>query len=375
MQSIAARAEDALKKTPLHDLHLRLGAKMVPFAGYEMPVQYADGVMKEHVHTRSSAGLFDVSHMGQAIVHAETDPAIALEKIVPGDIRNLKDGKMRYTVLLNEHGGIIDDLMVTRLDDKTLFIVVNAARKDVDFAYLRAQFGPGIRIEPLENRALLALQGPKAESVLAAINPDVADLSFMTMVKTNLGGVEAYISRSGYTGEDGFEISVPSEQAINVADSLLSNPDVKPIGLGARDSLRLEAGLCLYGHDMDEQITPIEANLAWCIQKSRRTAADFTAADTILSQLDAGTDKLRVGLIADDRAPVREGAEIFDLDGARIGIVTSGTFGPTIEKPVMMGYVEKNHALIGTRLQVDVRGNMRPVTVAAMPFVPTRYKK
>lgn len=349
---------------------------MVPFAGYDMPVQYDGmGVLKEHQHTRSAAGLFDVSHMGQAILTAtEGDPARALEKLVPGDIASLSAGQMRYTVLLNEQGGIVDDLMVTRWDERTLYIVVNAACKDKDFAYIRSQIGADAQLEYLADRALLALQGPKAEDVLAAMIPDSARLFFMTSFKTLYKGHQLFISRSGYTGEDGYEISMPASFAEAFTQELLQNEQVKLIGLGARDSLRLEAGLCLYGHDLDEQTTPVEANLKWTIAKRRREEANFAGADVILKQLADGTKRLRVGLRPDGKAPVREGSEIH-VNGQKIGVVTSGGFGPTADAPVAMGYVDISHSKNGSTVDALVRGTARPCIVSATPFIKQNYKK
>ncbi len=353
-------------------MHVEAGGKMVPFAGYDMPVQYDGmGVLKEHLHTRNAAGLFDVSHMGQCLLSATEDPAIALEKIVPSDIKNLEAGKIRYTVLLNEQGGIIDDLMVTRWDDKTLFLIVNAACKEKDYAYIRKT----MKLETLPRRALLALQGPKAENALARIFSASAGMTFMTSIKEKIDGHDIFISRSGYTGEDGFEISIPDIYAETFAKKLLAQPDVKWIGLGARDSLRLEAGLCLYGHDLDEQTTPIEANLKWVIQKRRREERGFFGADTIINQLNNGTNRLRIGIQPEGRAPLREGTELFSTDGKKIGHITSGGFGPTVDAPVAMGYVESAFAATGTKLNAMVRGTPRPCEVAALPFIKPKYRK
>jgi aminomethyltransferase len=329
--------------------------------------------LKEHVHTRTSAGLFDVSHMGQALLTGD-DPAAALEKIVPGDIRNLEVLKNRYTVLLNDEGGIIDDLMVTRWDDKTLFLVVNAACKDKDFAYIRQKIGAETKLQYLGDRALLALQGPKAEAVAARFFPKAAALKFMTTVKTKHEGHDIYLSRSGYTGEDGYEISVAADYAAAFAKKLLSNEEVRWIGLGARDSLRLEAGLCLYGHDLDDTTTPVEANLKWVIPKRRREEKSFPAAGKIMGQMESGTARTRVGLKPEGRAPIREGTELF-LNGEKIGTVTSGGFGPTFDGPVAMGYVRGDLAKVGTKVDAMLRGSARPVEVAALPFVKNNYKK
>lgn len=373
----AAHSAPALLKTPLWDLHVSLGARMVPFAGYDMPVQYADmGVLKEHLHTRAAAGLFDVSHMGQAVLRADgADPARALEKIVPGDIAGLAPMQMRYTVLLNDKGGIIDDLMVTRWDAQTLFLVVNAACKDKDFSYIAATLGRETTLERMDDRALIALQGPHAQTVLQTLFPSVADMLFMTAMKTRYDAHEVFISRSGYTGEDGYEISVPAQAAEAFAKKLLSHTDVKCIGLGARDSLRLEAGLCLYGHDLDETTTPIEANLKWTVPKRRREDGGFAGASVILGQLKDGTQRLRIGLRPEGRAPLREGTELFDEQGTKIGRVTSGGFGPTADAPVAMAYVDAAHAKTGAKIHALLRGEKRPCTVAALPFVPQRYKK
>ena len=365
-----------LHKTALWSLHSSLGAKMVPFAGYEMPVQYEGmGVMKEHLHTRASAGLFDVSHMGQAILSSPTtDPASALEKIVPGDIRYLEPGKMRYTVLLNEQGGIIDDLMVTRWDAHTLFLIVNAARKDVDFAYINKKIGAVTRLEYLGNRSLIALQGPKAEQAITVFFPDAMQMKFMTAVKTQYKGRDFYLSRSGYTGEDGFEISVPSDFAESFCRELLEEPEVKMIGLGARDSLRLEAGLCLYGHDIDEHSSPVDANLKWVIAKRRREEANFAGAEKIMQQMKGGTYILRVGIKPEGAAPIREKTELF-AGGKKVGVVTSGGFGPTFGGPVAMGYVNSDHAKAGTKLDAMLRGTPRPCEIVTLPFVKHNYKK
>ena len=365
-----------LLKTPLWALHQEMGGKMVGFAGYDMPVQYDGmGVLKEHLHTRASAGLFDVSHMGQALLTGASDPAVALEKIVPGSIMGLEPEKMRYTVLLNDAGGIIDDLMVTRCDDKTLFLIVNAGCKDKDFAYIRSKIGREVNLQYLADRALLALQGPKAESVLSRLIPMAAAMKFMNLTCVKYEGHELYISRSGYTGEDGYEISVPAEFAEAFAYTLLAHEEVKCIGLGARDSLRLEAGLCLYGHDLDEQTTPVEANLKWVIQKRRREEGGFAGADKILDQLKNGTTRLRVGIRPEGKAPVREGTELFSADGKKIGVITSGGFGPSVDGPVAMGYVETAFSAVDTKLSAMVRGTLRPCEVASLPFITPNYKR
>jgi aminomethyltransferase len=353
-----------------------MGGKMVGFAGYDMPVQYDGmGVLKEHLHTRAQAGQFDVSHMGQALLTSESDPAMALEKIVPGDIAGLAPWNIRYTVLLNDEGGIIDDLMITRWDARTLFLIVNAGCKDKDFGFIRKKIGAQAKLQYLPDRALLALQGPKAESVMTRIFPGAAAMKFMTATKFLYEDHELYISRSGYTGEDGYEISVPADFAVAFAKKLLSNSEVRWIGLGARDSLRLEAGLCLYGHELDEQTTPVEANLKWIIPKRRREEKSFCGADKIIAQLKDGTQRLRVGIRPEGKAPLREGTELFSPQGKKTGIITSGGFGPSADGPVAMGYVETAFSATGTKLQAMLRGTERPCEVAALPFIPHNYRK
>jgi aminomethyltransferase len=373
-----------LERTPLHGLHVSLGGKMVPFAGYEMPVQYGPGVLKEHLHTRSSAGLFDVSHMGQIALRAKSgrneDASLALERLVPQDIVKVAPGRQRYAQLTNDDGGILDDLMVANFGDY-LFLVVNAACKEADEAHLRDGLSDVCSIEPLRARALLALQGPKAESALAKLCADVSAMRFMDAGPRKVAGLDCFVSRSGYTGEDGFEISVPAEHAEQLAKLLLVNGDVLPIGLGARDSLRLEAGLCLYGHDIDTTTTPVEAALEWSIQKSRRTggarAGGFPGAETILAQFSNGAARRRVGLRPEGRAPVREGAALFaDASSSEpIGTVTSGGFGPSLNAPVAMGYVPTVLSAPGTLVFAEVRGQRLPLRVAATPFVPNTYKR
>ena len=364
--------ENGLKQTPLFDLHQELGARMVPFAGYAMPVQYPTGILKEHAHTREKAGLFDVSHMGQAFLAARKgDPAALFERLVPGDIQALKPGAMRYTMLLNDAGGILDDLMVTRFDGERLYLVVNAAMKDADFAHIQAALGNDARLEVLE-RGLLALQGPLAGAVLARLAPEVADIPSMHMRVVAIDGVECYVSRSGYTGEDGFEISVPAEHAVALARRLLAEPEVAPIGLGARDSLRLEAGLCLYGHDITPETTPIEAGLAWAVNKRRRAEGNFPGARIILDMIENGAPRRRVGIRPEGRVPAREGTEILDSAGQVIGHVTSGGFGPTVNGPVAMGYVPADHAAPGTALGLRVRDKVIPARVVPLPFVEPR---
>jgi aminomethyltransferase len=361
-----------LKRTPLYALHRELGARMVPFAGYEMPVQYPTGILAEHLHTRSQAGLFDVSHMGQ-IRLAGTDCVAALERLVPGDLEALAPQRMRYTLFLNEAGGILDDLMATRFPDG-LFLVVNAARKEADLAHLHDRLGASASVEPLADRALLALQGPAAATVLSRFIGGIARLRFMSAAEVTIGGLQCIVTRSGYTGEDGFEISMPASEAEGFARRLTAEPEVLPIGLGARDSLRLEAGLCLYGHDIDETTTPIEADLAWTIGKRRRAEGGFPGAATILRQLAEGTRRKRVGIRTDGRAPAREETEIVDDAGNRLGKVTSGGFGPSVGRPVAMGYVDSAaHAQEDAALHLLVRGAPRPARVVRLPFVPTRY--
>ncbi|WP_341303638.1 glycine cleavage system aminomethyltransferase GcvT [Pseudomonas sp. TMP25] len=368
---------ETLAKTPLHALHVELGARMVPFAGYDMPVQYPLGVMKEHLHTREHAGLFDVSHMGQIILRG-ANAAKALESLLPVDIIDLPVGMQRYAMFTDENGGILDDLMVANLGDGTLFLVVNAGCKHQDLAHLQQHIGSQCAVKSLfEARALLALQGPKAVDVLASLAPEVAHMTFMQFAPVRLLGVDCYVSRSGYTGEDGFEISVPAEHAEMLARSLLAEPEVYAIGLGARDSLRLEAGLCLYGHDMSTGVTPIEASLLWAISKSRRDggarAGGFPGAARIFAQQQQGVASKRVGLLPQERVPVREGAEIVDADGNMIGTVSSGGFGPTLGAPVAMGYVQSSHIALGTELWAMVRGKRVAMKVAKTPFVPQRY--
>ncbi|MDM9644203.1 glycine cleavage system aminomethyltransferase GcvT [Rhizobium sp. S163] len=373
----------ALKKTPLHDLHLSLGARMVPFAGYDMPVQYPAGVMKEHLQTRAAAGLFDVSHMGQVVIKAKSgkyeDAALALESLVPVDILGLAEGRQRYGFFTDENGGILDDLMITHLDDH-LFVVVNAACKDADVAHLKKHLSDTCDITVLD-RALIALQGPRAVEALAELWADVAAMKFMDVRHCRLHDVSCLVSRSGYSGEDGYEISIPSDMAVDVTKRLLEHPDVEPIGLGARDSLRLEAGLCLYGNDIDTTTTPVEAALVWAIQKARKSggarAGGFPGSTRILSELDNGATRRRVGLKPDGKAPVRGHAKLYaDQDGkAEIGEVTSGGFGPSAEGPVAMGYVPVASADVGTVVYAEVRGKYLPVTVAALPFVTPTYKR
>ena len=381
---LAREPETSLKRTPLHALHVASGGKMVPFAGYDMPVQYTTGVLREHLHTRQAAGLFDVSHMGQIALRAKSgkveDAALALERLVPQDILGLAPGRQRYAQFTNGAGGLLDDLMVANFGSH-LFLVVNAACKAGDEAHLRANLSETCVIESLPDRALIALQGPKASSVLAKFCADAASMRFMDSGPRSIDGIDCFVSRSGYTGEDGFEISVPADHAQRLAKALLGDSDVLPIGLGARDSLRLEAGLCLYGHYIDSTTTPVEGALEWSIQKSRRhggaRAGGFPGADKILSQLEQGAPRRRVGLRPEGRAPVREGAPLF-ADAAsslQIGAVTSGGFGPSINTPVAMGYLPASHTAIGGLVFAELRGQRLPLRVAAMPFVPNTYKR
>jgi aminomethyltransferase len=381
---IARDHESPLKRTPLHGLHVACGGKMVPFAGFSMPVQYAGGVLKEHLHTRSHAGLFDVSHMGQIALHAKSgeveDAALALERLVPQDILALAPGRQRYAQFTNDSGGILDDLMVANFGSH-LFLVVNAACKAEDEAHLRAHLSDVCTIESLPERALIALQGPKAEAVLAKFHSRAPSMRFMDAGPHRVMGIDCWVSRSGYTGEDGFEISVPADQAERLATALLDDADVLPIGLGARDSLRLEAGLCLYGHDIDTTTTPVEGALQWSIQKSRRTggarAGGFPGARQILAQLENGAPRRRVGLKPEGRAPVREGAPLFaDASSSeQIGAVTSGGFGPSVNAPVAMGYLPSPLTELGGVVFAELRGQRLPLRTAAMPFVPNTYKR
>ena len=372
-------SDNTLFKTPLHGLHLSLGARMVPFAGYDMPVQYPAGLMAEHKHTRAAAGLFDVSHMGQ-IRLVGTEAASALETLIPMDVLGLGLHQQRYGLLLNEQGGIIDDLMfINRGDD--LLLIVNGACKVNDIAHIQAHIGLRCQVIPLPEQALLALQGPKACHALARLMPGVSNLVFMTGGSFTWQGHDLYITRSGYTGEDGFEISVPASGASTLAQALLAEPEVQAIGLGARNSLRLEAGLCLYGQDIDVQTTPVEAGLNWAIQKVRRSggerAGGFPGSDPVLAQLDGlqPLPRRRVGLLALERVPVREHTVLQSVDGNVVGEVTSGLLGPSIDQPIAMGYVHPDHASPGHRLNAVVRGKTVPMQVAAMPFVPNRYHR
>ncbi|MFN4155401.1 MAG: glycine cleavage system aminomethyltransferase GcvT [Paracoccaceae bacterium] len=373
--------EPGLKRLALHDLHVSLGGRMVPFAGYDMPVQYPAGVMAEHLHTRAAAGLFDVSHMGQVILRPIGDMAAlvaAFEALMPVDVAGLAEGRQRYGLFTNETGGILDDLMFANRGDH-LFVVVNAACKLADVAHMQAHLSGVAEVQHITDRALLALQGPLAESALAAWVPGVAEMRFMDVRVFDTGFGPMWVSRSGYTGEDGFEISVPEAGVEDLARALLAVDGVMPIGLGARDSLRLEAGLCLYGHDIDTGTTPVEAGLNWAIQKVRRTggarAGGFPGADRILHELDHGPERQRVGLSPQTRAPMREGTALFDPDGTPLGEVTSGGFGPSVQAPIAMGYVAASHATPGTMLEGEVRGKRLAVTVTPLPFHPTTYKR
>jgi len=379
--SIAPASDQPLRRTPLHAEHVSLGAKMVSFAGYEMPVHYRLGILKEHLHTRGQAGLFDVSHMGQVALigpnHRTT--AAALERLLPADIQNLQPGRQRYSQLLNDAGGIIDDLMVTRpasaADDGRLLLVVNAARKEVDCAHIAARLPAGVHLMPARDRALLAVQGPAAARIMAALCPEAPRLAFMQATGARIGGIDCHISRSGYTGEDGFEISVAAEHAEALWQLLHKDDAVEPIGLGARDSLRLEAGLCLYGHDIDETTSPVEAGLAWSIDKRRRSEGGFAGANRIQDELANGPKRERVGIRPDGRAPAREGTQILALTGDHFGVVTSGGFGPSVGAPIAMGYVAADRAELGTPVNLMVRGKALAGTIAPLPFVPHRYAR
>ncbi len=375
-----ANIED-LEKTALLNLHIEFGAKMVEFAGYAMPVQYKLGIKQEHIHVRNKVGLFDVSHMGQVIITCPNDdPAVYLEKLVPSDIQSLKLGKMRYTTLLNDEGGIVDDLIVTRLDDNQLFVVLNATRKEFDINYMADKIGKNVSFKALDNYSLLAIQGPLAVDLMSDVfvGEDISELGYMTSKYAEYEGYDLLISRSGYTGEDGFEISVPNNIVASLTKTLLiwrgnSKDDILlPIGLGARDSLRLEAGFCLYGHDIDEGTTPIEASLNWIIPKRRREEGGFWGDEIILTQLKNGTDKKRVGLRPEGKAPVREGTEIFDDQGNNIGKVTSGGFSPSLDIPIAMGYVDINFASIDTMVIANLRGRDYPCRIVKMPFIDKR---
>ncbi len=373
--------ESALKRTPLFESHVALGARIVPFAGYEMPVQYPTGVMTEHNWTREHAGLFDVSHMGQCFIVGpdfETT-AVAMEKIVPADIRGLTPQQQRYSQLLNSDGGILDDLMITRSNDPSyegwLYVVVNASRKEHDYAHISKLLPDGITLQPGNDMALLALQGSEAEAVLAKLNVQVHDVPFMHYASLEIAGIAAHISRSGYTGEDGFELSVSAQDVLRLWNTLLQDERVKPIGLGARDSLRLEAGLCLYGHDIDETTSPVEAGLLWSIAKHRRINGGFMGSERVLKDIASGTSRKRVGIKPNGKAPAREGTIVQDMSGRAIGSITSGGFGPSVNGPISMGYVETAFAEAGTPVQLNVRDKTLPATIVKLPFVPNRFKR
>jgi len=374
-------SEATLHRTALYDEHVKAGAKLVPFAGYEMPVQYPTGVLTEHNWTRTHAGLFDVSHMGQAFLvgpdHATT--AAAMEKLVPADIASLKPHQIRYSQFLNVSGGILDDLMITRSAyagyDGWLYLVCNASRKEEDFAHIEKNLPANVKLQRGADMSLVALQGPKAEAGLAKLAPAVRDIPFMYYGEVSIDGIQAHVSRSGYTGEDGFEISIFDKDAPRLWQLLLANPDVKPIGLGARDSLRLEAGLCLYGHDIDDTTSPVEADLLWSIQKRRRNEGGFLGVERVLKEIASGPSRKRVGIKPEGRAPAREGTVVTDMAGRQIGVITSGGFGPTANGPVAMGYVETAFSQAGTAIQLIVRDKPLPAQIVALPFVPHNYKR
>lgn len=365
--------EGPLKRTPLYELHRELGARLVPFAGYEMPVQYPTGILAEHAQTRSAAGLFDVSHMGQVRLTAKPgqDAAKALETLVPGDITGLQPGQQRYTQFTNDAGGILDDLMVTSTGDH-LLLVINAACKEADLAHLQKNLSATCEVEPMFSRGLLALQGPQAAQALAQLVPQAATMKFMTGAFFVIDGARCYVTRSGYTGGDGYEISTPADATEAIARKLLAQPEVKPIGLGARDSLRLEAGLCLYGHDIDTTTTPVEAVLLWSIGKERRVQGGFPGAATIQKQIAEGSSRKRIGLLPEGKAIAREGAEIA-IEGKIVGKVTSGGFSPTLGRAVAMGYVDRALSANGTNVELIVRGKPAPAEIAPMPFVKHAY--
>ncbi len=365
-------SEAPLKTTPLDALHRRLGGRMVPFAGYDMPVQYPAGIMTEHLHCRAQASLFDVSHMGQASLYG-AGAAAALEALVPGDMLALKPGRQRYTLLMTPQGTILDDLMVANAGSERLFLVVNASRKDIDLPHIAAHLPAGVTLQRHEDRALLALQGPAAVAVLSRFAAEVAAMPFMGFAAVKLAGIDCLVSRSGYTGEDGYEISVPSAAAEDFAEKLLAEPEVMPAGLGARDSLRLEAGLCLYGNDIDETTNPVEAALMWTIGKRRRMEWNFIGADAVRAMQDNGPTRLRVGIRPDGRAPARGHTDIATADGTIVGQITSGGFGPSLNAPCAMGYVRRDLAADGTELNLIVRGKPLPARVTPMPFFPHRY--
>lgn len=359
-----------LTKTPLNDLHLALGAKMTAFAGYAMPVHYANGIIREHLHCRARAGLFDISHMGQCLILGER-AAEALEKLTPGGIVDLAMGEQKYTVLTNPAGGVIDDIIVARID-RGLSVIVNAACKDKDYAYLTRQLPNDCVLRTCPELALLALQGPEAAVVMGRFSAEAAALDFMRACRTRINGIDCRVSRSGYTGEDGFEISVHQTDAETIARLLLAEPSVEPIGLGARDTLRLEAGLCLYGHELSDTISPVQAGLKWLFKKGH---SDFPGADNILTELTNGVQRLRVGLLVAGKIPVREGCTVIDEQGLQAGIVTSGSFSPTLQRPVAMALIQSDLARIGKNLFAQVRGQPIAVSVGRLPFVPHRYHR
>jgi len=366
---------EQIKNTRFHDYHIEAGGKMVPFAGYSMPINYSGGIIEEHLHTRETAGLFDVSHMGQLIIRG-VGIVEQLEQLMPVDLEQLAVNRMTYSTLLNKQGGILDDLLISRWDNQTFFIVVNAACKQQDIQHFRDNL-PDAEIIVLADQGLLALQGPMAAEVLNQVAPEATALHFMQGCSVNINGISCYITRSGYSGEDGFEISIKPEDCASVADCLLANQSVRWVGLGARDSLRLEAGLCLYGHDMNQQTSPVEANLLWSISKSRRIGGakqgGFLGSAAVLKHIESGVEKKRVGFVVEGRAPVREGAEIVDQLGQVIGTVTSGGFSPSLQKPIAMGYIATKFSASGTEVNAMVRGKSRPMVVRSMPFVPQRY--
>lgn len=371
------------RRTPLYSEHLRLGARMVPFAGYEMPVQYPTGIIEEHLWTRSQAGLFDISHMGQALLSAaggnhETS-ARALEALVPADIAGLAAGQQRYTQLLNAEGGIIDDLMVARPASPNatgiLRLIINASRKEIDCAHIARHLPSSVRLDVLQDAALVALQGPKAAGVLSALWPGAADMAFMQVAEADIAGCRCFVSRSGYTGEDGYEISVVASEVARLWEVLLNAPSVRPCGLGARDSLRLEAGLCLYGHELDEATSPVEAGIAWSIQGRRRQSGGFPGAQRIERELSGGPSRRRAGILPSGRAPAREGTEVLSAEGKPIGVVTSGGYSPTLKRPIAMGYVQSEHTKPGTPVKLVVRGAPLDAEIVQPPFVPHAYHR
>jgi aminomethyltransferase len=371
-------SDPAPKRTPLYDQHVKAGARMVPFAGYDMPVQYPTGIIAEHTWTRSSAGLFDVSHMGQCFVEGpDTETAArALERLLPADVLGLQPRQQRYSQLLAEDGGTLDDLMVTRTaEEGTFYVVVNAGRKEHDYGWIGAHLPQNVELTPRDDLALVALQGPKAEAVMAKLAPELSALAFMQTTDVAVKGMALQVSRSGYTGEDGFEISLSARDAVRLWSLLLEDERVKPVGLGARDSLRLEAGLCLYGHELTDAISPVEADLVWSIGKRRRSDGGFIGAARVQRELAQGPARKRVGLKPQGRAPAREGTVITDAAGREIGVVTSGGFGPTVGGPVAMGYVEARSSVPGTPVQLTVRGNALPAEIVKLPFVPNRFKR